>query len=494
MPRAVFLVTGTSFLLAIISTPPIKATVTFFVYTIWAVVWAKHVTSRPIVAIVTVTNMVSCWCAKFAGFLTSNTHPSLLADALRCFIVRNGWGTRTTSITVRITGAVWNVACSTWPPWNTCTFKRRSVTASVVTTVKWPPRTACNFTDVSFVSQDFIADTLVIHALSIQRAFNITARTRKTRVANATWWVTIIRSIDTRKFTHNTGPIRLAVAPSWVRITAASMARTNGFPWTIGRAAIVPSPTLSANTFLSVHATKAVIGTGALAWASWQFTVFSHMSNTFFLATITFVVYTFSKSGALTLASAPRKARITYADTIFGVTTDTRIVTSWTHPALNAVRAFRSHTISRVAVSTTKTVWNARTVREMAANTRPPWEKFQVNYLIKITFPIEQERRYTSVGCLFLTKGQHYNNCLMIPFAGLQIISYVYAPFLSMKLLPKCLLRVFFSFLLPFDDEEDYLTVQVILISNRNKNNRISNRRDKRAKTCRQWGIKKDES
>lgn len=82
----------------------------------------------------------------------------------------------------------------------------------------------------------------------------------------------------------------------------------------------------------------------------------------------------------------------------------------------------------------------------------------------------------------------------MIPFAGLQIISYVYAPFLSMKLLPKCLLRVFFSFLLPFDDEEDYLTVQVILISNRNKNNRISNRRDKRAKTCRQWGIKKDES
>lgn len=81
----------------------------------------------------------------------------------------------------------------------------------------------------------------------------------------------------------------------------------------------------------------------------------------------------------------------------------------------------------------------------------------------------------------------------MIPFVGLQIISYVYALFLSIKLLPKCLLRVF-SFLLPFDDEEDYLTVQVILISNRNKNNRISNRREKRAKTCRQWGIKKDES
>lgn len=62
-----------------------------------------------------------------------------------------------------------------------------------------------------------------------------------------------------------------------------------------------------------------------------------------------------------------------------------------------------------------------------------------------------------------------------------------------MKLLPKCLLRVF-SFLLPFDDEEDYLTVQVILISKRNKNNRISNRSEKRAKTCRQWGIKKHES
>lgn len=58
-----------------------------------------------------------------------------------------------------------------------------------------------------------------------------------------------------------------------------------------------------------------------------------------------------------------------------------------------------------------------------------------------------------------------------------------------MKLLPKCLLRVF-SFLLPFDDEE----VQVILIFNRNKNNRISNRSEKRAKTCRKWGIKKHES
>lgn len=149
------------------------------------------------------------------------------------------------------------------------------------------------------------------------------------------------------------------------------MARTDGVSRTVGRTAIITGPSLSAYTLLSFQITEAVIRAGTLAWASGQLAVFSLMSTAWPLVAMTFIVDTFSISGALTLATAARVARIAEADAIFSVAVDARIVTRWTHPAWIATCAFWSHATCCVTVSATKAVWNAGAVWNVTPDTSP---------------------------------------------------------------------------------------------------------------------------
>lgn len=149
------------------------------------------------------------------------------------------------------------------------------------------------------------------------------------------------------------------------------MAGTDRCSWAVRRATIVSSPSLSTYALSSLHITEAILRTGTLPWTSRKLAIFSHMSTTWLLAALAFVIDAFAISGTLTLATAACVARIADADAIFFVAVDAGVVTCRTHPAWIAACTFWGHSVSCVTVSTAKAVWNAGTVREVTSNTHP---------------------------------------------------------------------------------------------------------------------------
>lgn len=167
MPRAIFLVAGTSFLLAVPSSPTLKSAITLPIHTKRTMVGAQHVTGSPVIAQIAHADMITSRSPKFARKLASCAHPSFGAVTFGdvCVIVTRGSNTRATPITVRVTGALWYVTRGTPPRRIACAHFGGLVAGAMVTAVVRPSGAAWYFAHGAFVSLKFVTDARVVHTV-----------------------------------------------------------------------------------------------------------------------------------------------------------------------------------------------------------------------------------------------------------------------------------------------------------------------------------------